>query len=221
MVSSAGAVGGFPCDCRKTTRAGEGTGLHYRLMGAYVDSIVNPPEQRTTADRGTRANPAAPRHCLPCTACCQGWLSATIQGHIVSAGKPCPHSRPTGCAIYAERPDNPCRTFTCSWLVDNSPLPEWMRPDQCGAIVLLSLPWQGQKVISAIPVGRLIPEPTLHWLKQYAEAHQRPLIFYERLVADGAFSGLKRFGFGPPEFRRQVERLAAEEVLSAIEMHSA
>jgi hypothetical protein len=96
-----------------------------------------------------------------------------------------------------------------------------MRPDLCGAIVLLSLPWQGQKVISAIPVGRLIPEPTLDWLKQYAQAHQRPLIFYERLLADGAFSGLKRFGFGPAEFRRQVARLAAEEVLSAIEMHSA
>jgi hypothetical protein len=95
-----------------------------------------------------------------------------------------------------------------------------MRPDQCGAIVLLSLPWQGQKVISAIPVGRAIPERTLEWLKQYAQEHGRPLIFYERMVTGDSFSGLKRFGFGPAEFRQQVARLAAEEVIATIAMHS-
>jgi hypothetical protein len=104
--------------------------------------------------------------------------------------------------------------------VDGSPLPEWMRPDQCGAIVLLSLPWQGQKVISAIPVGRVIPEPTLEWLKQYAQKHRRPLIFYERMVTAGSFSGLKRFGFGPADFRQKVTQLVAEELIPAIEMHS-
>ncbi|MSQ98156.1 MAG: hypothetical protein EXR85_02490 [Xanthomonadales bacterium] len=75
-------------------------------------------------------------------------------------------------------------------------------------------------VISAIPVGRTIPQPTLEWLKQYAQEHRWPLIFHERIVTAGAFSGLKRFGFGPAEFRRQVTQLAAEEVIPAVEVHS-
>lgn len=186
------------------------------MLAAMVKSL-----QPSEENQPESAVPAADkRHCLPCTACCQGWLSATIFGHSVGAGRPCPHSQPTGCGIYAERPGDPCRSFICSWMVDDSPLPEWMRPDQCGAIVLLSLPWQGQRVISAIPVGEVIPEPTLAWLKHYAQEHHRPLIFYQRLVADGRFSGLKRFGFGPPEFRRLVAQLATEGGVSGVDMLS-
>ena len=183
-------------------------------------NIMMSPEQPTQTSQEEKVNVAEKRHCLPCTACCQGWLRATIHGHSVGAGKACPYSCPSGCAIYAERPEDPCRSFICSWLVEGSPLPEWMRPDQSGAIVWLSLPWQGQLVISANPVGRAIPAPTLEWLKQYAQEHRRPLIYYERIVTDGSFSGLKRFGFGSAEFRQQVTRLAAEEAHLDIEMHS-
>jgi hypothetical protein len=162
--------------------------------------------------------PAAHRQCLPCTACCQGWLSAEVLGHRVRAGHPCPHSTPGGCAIYQRRPHVPCRTFVCSWLVEDSPLPDWMRPDACGAIVLLSMPWEGECVISATPVGRSIPERTLDWLKAYAQNHRRPLIFYERIESGGAFTGLKRFGFGPPGFRDKVARIAERSGLDDVSM---
>jgi hypothetical protein len=46
------------------------------------------------------------------------------------------------------------------------------------------------------------------------------LIFYLRLVVDGHFSGLKRFGFGPPEFRRLVAQLATEEGVADVDMLS-
>ncbi len=157
----------------------------------------------------TQASTDNPRSCLPCTACCDGWVSAEIEGVRVSAGHPCPHSTASGCGIYARRPQIPCRQFVCSWLVPDSPLPDWMRPDQCGAIVLLSMPWQGETVISAIPVGEAIPPRTLDWLQQYAQAHHRPLIFYRREKEDGQFSTLKRFGFGPPAFQQKVARLQA------------
>jgi hypothetical protein len=75
-------------------------------------------------------------------------------------------------------------------------------------------------VILAYPVGRAIPEPSLEWLKRYAQEQRRPLIFYERMVTDGSFSRLKRFAFGPAEFRQKVMRLGAEEMVPATEMHS-
>ena len=165
-------------------------------------------------------NEAPKRQCLPCTACCQGWLGAEIRGHKVGPGKPCPYSHSDGCSIYQDRPQDPCRNYMCSWVVTDSPLPDWMRPDLCGAIVLLSLPWHGRRVINAIPVGRTIPEQTLEWLKHYAQEHGRPLIFYERIVKDGTYSGMKRFGYGPPEFKRLVAQLAAADPVASVNMDS-
>lgn len=161
-----------------------------------------------------------PRQCLPCNACCQGWVSADVLGHRMRAGHPCPHSTSAGCGIYRDRPQEPCRTFVCSWLVENSPLPDWMRPDVCGAIVLLSLRWEDEFVISAVPVGRAIPERTLKWLMDYARRHARPLVFYERIETDGEFTGLRRFGFGPPAFREKVARAAGDVGLDRLMLFS-
>ena len=96
-----------------------------------------------------------------------------------------------------------------------------MRPDQCGAIVLLSVDWHGEKVISVIPAGQSVPERTLEWLKAYAVEHQRPMLIYERTRDDyGSFDGLKRFGFGPPAFREKVSQLLEQEQLNSIPMKS-
>lgn len=163
---------------------------------------------------------ATQRECLPCNACCQGWLSADVLGHHLRAGHPCPHSTAKGCGIYASRPADPCRSFVCSWLVEGSPLPDWMRPDASGAIVLLSLWWEDEFVISAVPVGRAIPERTLSWLKAYALEHQRSMIFYERIEANGTFAGLRRYGYGPPAFRDKVARVAARGDLDQVPLVS-
>jgi len=105
-------------------------------------------------------------------------------------------------------------------LVEKSPLPDWMRPDLCGAIVLLSMPWNGQLVIYAVPVGAAIPDRTLEWLKQYAQKYTRPLIFCERTSSNGVYTGLKRVGFGPPAFRKLVAEIMATES-GTVEMRSA
>lgn len=161
------------------------------------------------------------RQCQPCFACCQGWMSGEILGNQVRAGHPCPHGSGKGCDVYADRPEDPCRTFVCSWRVDHSPLPDWMRPDQCGAIVLLSFAWQGETVISVVPAGRVVPERTLEWLKAYAIRHNRPMLIHERTVdLNGKFVGLKRLGFGPPDFRAKVARVMEQGETSSIPMKS-
>jgi hypothetical protein len=166
-----------------------------------------------------RAVTASPnRQCLPCTGCCQGWLRAEIRGHTVCAGSPCPFSQPDGCSIYSTRPKDPCRDFVCSWRVTASPLPDWMRPDLCGAIVLLSHSWHGQLVIQATPVGRSIPERTLEWLKQHALQTGRPLVFGERIVENERYSGVRLRGYGPPEFRRLVEKVAGSDPEASLAM---
>lgn len=93
-----------------------------------------------------------------------------------------------------------------------------MRPDLCGAIVLLSHSWHGHLVIQAIPVGRSIPERTLEWLKQRARQTGRPLVFGERIVEKDKYSGVRLRGYGPPEFRRLVDKVAASEAEASLAM---
>ncbi len=149
----------------------------------------------------------AKRQCQPCTACCDGWLTTTVNGALVRPGHPCPHSSGAGCTIYSARPEYPCRKFFCGWIREDSPLPEWMRPSECGAIVFIWYDWRGEKVINAVPVGEKIPQRTLDWLKTYAQQQGRPLLFVERMETAGSWAGVRCFGFGPPGFRKKVEEL--------------
>jgi hypothetical protein len=159
---------------------------------------------------------------MPCTACCEGWLTdKDILGHELKPGHPCPHSKQSGCAVYERRPEIPCRSFICSWLSKDSPLPDWMRPDLSGAIVLLSLRWEGELVISAVPVGDEIPPATLQWLQAYAREHQRPMIYYQRLRENERYCGLQRLGYGPAAFRQKVADLGLASAGAEVAMYAA
>jgi hypothetical protein len=129
-----------------------------------------------------------------------------ISGIEVSPGHPCPHSTGSGCDDYAHRPRS-CVRFNCGWVIGDSPLPEWMRPDQAGVIVLFAKRrWLGRPVDVAVPVGRSIPPPALAWLKAFAERQQRPLLYTEQTLSeDGGYAAEQQvFGHGPPTFREQV-----------------
>lgn len=105
------------------------------------------------------------RSCLPCTACCQGWLNISedaVQAHL---GSPCVHCSSQGCSVYEKRPVNPCQTFYCAWRQKDTPLIELMRPDLSGVIVVMDrIVWEDQKVIVGIPTGPQIPEKSLSYL---------------------------------------------------------
>lgn len=142
-----------------------------------------------------------PRSCGSCTACCDGWLRIEVAGHKVDRGHPCPFSSGHHCTIYEERPKDPCGAFTCGWLAANSPLPEWMRPDQASMILLpAELRWNKLPVDVAVAVGNAPKAKALAWLKSFCQARGRPLLYQ---ASD------EWFAFGPPDFQKEMSELIA------------
>ncbi len=144
------------------------------------------------------------RRCDACTACCDGWLKIAVHGHAVYPGKPCPFSSGHHCTIYATRPQDPCRAFVCGWLAASSPLPDWMRPDRAGVILLAaSFAWRGLMVDVAVPVRNGPTPETLAWLTNFATAQGRPLLYRVRE---------EWYAFGPPDFQTEMrERIGRGE----------
>ena len=155
---------------------------------------------------------AAVRQCQPCTACCDGWVQMNIRGAEVSPGCPCPHSTGKGCNDYANRPVDPCDNFNCGWIVPQSPLPDWMKPNEAKVMVLFNkLRWQGLPVDVAIPVGKRIPPRALHWLKQFAEQQGRPLLYTEQVIVNGQYSKEQQtIAYGPPAFQQEIAARIAQ-----------
>lgn len=120
-------------------------------------------------------------------------------------GTPCRHCTKQGCAIYETRPENPCVQFHCGWLEDDRGYPDEMRPDRSGVIVILGREWRNWKVILAIPVGRSVPAESIEWLRAHARESGMPLVFHERLVTDGKFTGAKALAYGSPAFANAVK----------------
>ncbi len=149
-----------------------------------------------------------PRTCQPCTACCDGWVSMNINGTDVYPGKPCPHSTGKGCDDYENRPKDPCDHFNCAWIMKNSPLPDWMKPDNAKVLVVLDkLQWQGLSVDLAVPVGKRIPPRALNWLKQFANEYGRPLIYTEQIIENGMMSREQNMiAYGPDAFQLEVSQ---------------
>jgi hypothetical protein len=143
-----------------------------------------------------------PRQCKPCTACCQGWLRIETPVAQATLGSPCSHCAKNGCGIYETRPVDPCQTFNCAWRKEGSSLADWMRPDQCKAIVMFDrLKWRGQPAIVAVAVGARIPLRTVTWLQQYAQLHAQPLLLEEYEQLQGSYTGRKRIvPIGTDEF---------------------
>jgi len=149
------------------------------------------------------------RDCAGCTACCEGWLTSTELS--MQPGKACTHCTPRGCAIYASRPEIPCRKFKCAWLADRDVIPEDMRPDRCGAILMFDRKWNGWSIVKAVPTGACIPANTLEWLMAFAREKKIPLLFQENLVLDGQYTGIRNRGYGPPAFVEHVKRAIGPE----------
>lgn len=77
------------------------------------------------------------RECGTCTKCCEGTVHGQVFGEPFYKGRPCSFCLINqGCSVYEQRPDDPCRTFKCSWLVDDS-IPEWMKPNLSNAIITI------------------------------------------------------------------------------------
>nr|VFK54730.1 MAG: hypothetical protein BECKTUN1418F_GA0071002_10529 [Candidatus Kentron sp. TUN]VFK58394.1 MAG: hypothetical protein BECKTUN1418E_GA0071001_104910 [Candidatus Kentron sp. TUN]VFK58513.1 MAG: hypothetical protein BECKTUN1418D_GA0071000_10844 [Candidatus Kentron sp. TUN] len=124
----------------------------------------------------------------------------------VYPGHPCPHSTGTGCNAYDDRPRDPCGNFNCGWIMENSPLPNWMKPNNGKVIVIFDkLNWNNYQVDLAVPVGKRIPPRSLNWLIKFSEKNIRPLIYMEQITASGKFQRQQQmFGHGPPAFQQAL-----------------
>ena len=95
--------------------------------------------------------------------------------------------------------------------MDDSPLPDWMKPNNSKVIVLFSQhTWRGRPVDVAVPVGKRIPPRALKWLQQFAEENNRMLLHSEQIVDNGVDSNQQSVSaYGPPEFQQEMAELAA------------
>ena len=73
------------------------------------------------------------RECGTCTLCCK---VMGIHALEKPRGQWCDHAMPGrgGCAIYETRPHE-CRTFACTWLMDEALGPEW-KPEKCKLVLV-------------------------------------------------------------------------------------
>jgi len=112
------------------------------------------------------------RECGNCTMCCQGWLPGKAHGHSFYSGKPCHFVDCNGCSIYEYRPESPCKSYNCSWLVDDF-FPQWFKPNE-SKIICNWIKWKEIKsngcviedsyYLSVIECGEKIDSKYYNWL---------------------------------------------------------
>ena len=113
--------------------------------------------------------------CDGCAKCFEGWLHVEAYGHAFIKGRPCFFLNKT-CSIYDTRPENPCRTFKCSWLAEDI-FPHWMKPDQVNIIITKR---QVGKFFyyEIVEAGSNIESKTLNWLVQWALNTNNNILYY-------------------------------------------
>jgi hypothetical protein len=79
------------------------------------------------------------------------------------------------CAIYKDRPENPCKSFNCEWLL-NPNIPEWMKPNVCNAI-LREVVIGDVKYWHLIEAGQRLDARVLAWIVTYCLQSQINLMF--------------------------------------------
>lgn len=114
------------------------------------------------------------RSCGTCTKCCEGWLSANILGEYMQPGIPCQFAqRGKGCAIYENRPKDPCVGYSCLWLKDTD-IPEWLKPELTNVIIdedsVNGIPY-----IRAVEAGSTMSSDVLTWLIKYVKVNNKNL----------------------------------------------
>ena len=95
--------------------------------------------------------------------CCQGWFSGSAYEHTFHAGKPCHFVCEKGCSIYNERPEVPCKSYTCAWLID-SDFPEWFKPN-LSKVICTWKEWKPENYYLEVrECGEKIDSKILSWL---------------------------------------------------------
>lgn len=116
------------------------------------------------------------RTCGTCTKCCEGWLKGEVDGKQFYKGIAC-HNCVIGggCVVYEDRPEDPCKTFQCSWLVDDS-VPEWMKPNISNVLVYEKI-LNGHKCVVLTPAGADVSLSTFSWFIVWATQRYQNVVW--------------------------------------------
>lgn len=112
------------------------------------------------------------RSCGDCSKCCEGWLESDIYGKKMFPGQPCFFigDKCKGCSIYEQRPQDPCKDYTCAWLTEPEIFPNWMKPTESGVIITKKIPPEGEahSVYQVVETDKKIGASILNWLIHWA-----------------------------------------------------
>lgn len=111
------------------------------------------------------------RSCGDCTKCCEGWLTADVNGETMYPGKPCKFvEMGVGCTIYKNRPKDPCKEFECSWKASEF-VPEEFSPKATGQIISTQS-IEGIPFLSAAYAGKELGPDFLSWFVTFVVGRQ-------------------------------------------------
>lgn len=112
------------------------------------------------------------RECGSCTKCCEGHLVGQIRDQLISPGNPCFFVNiGFGCKDYDNRPDEPCKTFSCYWK-SNKDVPNRFKPDKINAVFVERFVKGQNGQIGYIDLIKAPSDPSeevLSWFLEYAK----------------------------------------------------
>ena len=103
------------------------------------------------------------RSCSGCTACCEGWLFGQAYNEGFWPGRKCFYLGCSGCTIYKDRPEDPCKTYRCEWLNDPINIPEWLKPN-ISKVILTKRTIENIEYIDVEETGEKLDSSVLSWL---------------------------------------------------------
>ena len=117
------------------------------------------------------------KECGTCTRCCEGYLTADINGQKIGNGKSCIFVQiGKGCGDYENRPKDPCRDFKCSWL-EIEDMPNEFKPEISGVI----MQYKNNNGNPYFAISKAPKNPTeqfLSWALVYAIKNNANVVWY-------------------------------------------
>jgi hypothetical protein len=145
------------------------------------------------------------RSCGSCNKCCEGWLLGQAYGFNFYPSNPCHFLCDSKCSIYENRPDDPCKSYNCEWIV-NGEIPGWMKPDQINAIIT-KRKLKDIYYFSVSEAGEFLRSDVLSWLLLYCLNNSYNLEYN--------LKGGKYF-IGSLEFQQMMKKRGNEQVSDSV-----
>lgn len=138
------------------------------------------------------------RECGSCTKCCEGWLSGVVDNTEFYPGKKCKFCvTGQGCSSYDARPVDPCRTYTCAWIRDES-ISDDKKPELSDVIVSVNV-INNIRFAELTPAGEKFDVDTLSWFILWGLNKYNNVLWQDK---SGAV-----FHLGSREFSQEIARV--------------